>query len=163
MARTAPAPEVPPVEPAVVQPSASPVTEVAVAQPAPPPVTEPPATLVIPPPPTQPRIVVSESFEFATGSAVIPASAIARLDEIAGLLRNDQRTLTIAGHTDNTGDAAVNSELSQRRAEAVLRHLVSRGVPAAQLKARGMGQDQPVADNATAEGRARNRRIEIAE
>lgn len=135
-----------------------------------PPMQEPPVALVVPPPPPppdepapQPRVVVSESFEFATGSAAVPASAMARLDQIAELLRNDPRALTIAGHTDNIGDPADNAELSRRRAEAVMRYLVSRGVPAAQLAAKGRGQDQPIADNATAEGRARNRRIEITE
>ena len=67
----------------------------------------------------------------------------------------------IEGHTDSTGSADFNLELSQRRASAVMGFLAGQGVPPEKLKAVGFGMQQPVADNATAEGRARNRRVEI--
>ena len=65
------------------------------------------------------------------------------------------------GHTDARGGAPYNRALSQRRAAAVVTALVKRGVPAERLVAQGFGPDRPVADNATAEGRAKNRRVEL--
>jgi outer membrane protein OmpA-like peptidoglycan-associated protein len=67
----------------------------------------------------------------------------------------------VEGHTDSTGPAKYNLELSRRRAEAVLAFLGSRGVPLERLRARGYGEAQPVADNATEGGRRRNRRVDI--
>ena len=69
--------------------------------------------------------------------------------------------LRVEGHTDAQGKRASNVKLSQRRAAAVVKALVKRGVPAERLVAQGFGPDQPVADNATAEGRAKNRRVEL--
>ena len=68
--------------------------------------------------------------------------------------------IEVSGHTDNTGDPEINRTLSQRRAEAVRAALVAGGAPADQLVAKGYGSGQPVADNATEDGRFRNRRIE---
>ena len=70
-------------------------------------------------------------------------------------------TLTINGHTDNTGSNAVNNPLSQHRAQAVAYYLQSRGVAASRLAVYGYGSHMPAASNATAEGRAQNRRVEI--
>jgi K(+)-stimulated pyrophosphate-energized sodium pump len=67
----------------------------------------------------------------------------------------------VAGHTDNTGDAAANLTLSQQRAEAVVAELVKDGIDAARLRARGYGQTRPIGDNDTEEGRAQNRRTEL--
>jgi len=67
----------------------------------------------------------------------------------------------VAGHTDNTGSAATNRRLSLERATAVRRYLMLRGVPGDRLVAQGYGPSSPVAPNATAEGRARNRRVEL--
>lgn len=69
--------------------------------------------------------------------------------------------LRIDGHTDGTGDKAYNKDLSQRRAEAIKVALVKLGVEENRLQAQGLGSDTPVADNATAEGRAQNRRVEL--
>jgi len=71
------------------------------------------------------------------------------------------KRIIIVGHTDSTGSRQYNKELSQRRAEAVSDYLVSRGVDRSLLAAVGMGPDEPVADNSTESGRARNRRVEI--
>ena len=71
-------------------------------------------------------------------------------------------TGTIEGHTDNVGDAAMNRKLSQKRAESVLKYLVEKlGVDAKRLTAVGYGEERPIADNATAEGRQKNRRVDI--
>ena len=67
----------------------------------------------------------------------------------------------IGGHTDSSGDATANLGLSQKRAVAVRRELIARGVPAAALRAVGHGADVPVADNASEDGRAKNRRTTI--
>ena len=67
----------------------------------------------------------------------------------------------IAGHTDSDGDAEYNQDLSDRRANAVRDYLISRGVSGSRLSAAGYGESQPVADNATVEGKAQNRRVEL--
>ncbi len=121
----------------------------------------PPAPPVIAP--VAPKVIVRESIEFANGSARLPPAATPRLLEIVGLLKNDTRTLKIVGHTDNIGEIQANHILSLKRANAVRRFLVNSGVPAEHLTVEGAGSDNPIADNATAEGRKRNRRIEITE
>jgi OOP family OmpA-OmpF porin len=70
-------------------------------------------------------------------------------------------SLQISGHTSSEGDAAVNQRLSQERADAVKQWLVDNGVPPERLKTRGAGPDEPIADNKTAAGREKNRRIEF--
>lgn len=70
-------------------------------------------------------------------------------------------SITVTGHTDNVGTDAYNQKLSERRAEAVKKYLVGKGVNAGQIQAQGKGESQPVADNKTADGRAKNRRVDI--
>jgi outer membrane protein OmpA-like peptidoglycan-associated protein len=101
---------------------------------------------------------------FASASAQIPDDAMPLLERAAeriGALPPDVRVL-IAGHTDSSGTAEGNAALSERRAAAVRDLLVARGVAAGRLVTRGFGDTQPVANNATEEGRFRNRRIEFA-
>ena len=69
--------------------------------------------------------------------------------------------ISIEGHTDSTGTAVRNKTLSQQRAESVVSALVKAGIDAKRLSAKGWGQDNPIADNKTEEGRAKNRRVEI--
>jgi outer membrane protein OmpA-like peptidoglycan-associated protein len=69
--------------------------------------------------------------------------------------------MLVEGFTDSHGDASFNQDLSQRRAESVREYLVRRGIASTRVTARGLGFTQPIADNATAEGRAYNRRVEI--
>ena len=76
------------------------------------------------------------------------------------LLTNGQ-PVSIEGYTDSKGSQSRNMDLSQRRAESVRTYLISRGLPADQVVAKGMGPDRPIADNSSAEGRANNRRVEI--
>ncbi len=70
--------------------------------------------------------------------------------------------LRVEGHTDNQGNAAANQGLSEKRAQAVVVWLTAHGVAAARLTAKGFGQTKPVAENGTEEGRAKNRRVELA-
>jgi outer membrane protein OmpA-like peptidoglycan-associated protein len=82
---------------------------------------------------------------------------------VAGLLRQDpELRLLVEGHTDATNTDAYNLGLSERRARAVVAALVKRGIDGARLQAKGFGKSRPVADNATAQGRALNRRVEIS-
>jgi OOP family OmpA-OmpF porin len=74
---------------------------------------------------------------------------------------NPEYNLDIYGHTDNTGKADKNLQLSKDRAASVREYLVSKGVDGSRLRSEGFGQDRPVADNSTAAGRAKNRRVEF--
>ena len=102
-----------------------------------------------------------DGHAFASGSASLTAPAQASLRALASQLRGGSSRITIEGHTDSQGAAAANLALSKRRAEAVRRLLEDAGLPGSRLVATGKGQVEPVADNGTAEGRARNRRVEI--
>jgi outer membrane protein OmpA-like peptidoglycan-associated protein len=99
---------------------------------------------------------------FATDSADLNPQFHAVLDKVAATLAEyNQTVVQVAGHTDSTGSHAYNMQLSQKWADSVKTYLTSRGVTAQRLQAVGAGPDHPVADNATAEGRAQNRRVEI--
>lgn len=99
---------------------------------------------------------------FAVDSAAVSPSAQSDLRVLAeNLGRYQQSNVQIVGHTDNTGSAAHNQDLSQRRANAVTSVLMGYGVPASRLSAIGRGEDNPIASNLTPEGRAQNRRVDI--
>lgn len=101
-------------------------------------------------------------INFATASHQIPEENKAILDKAATLMKNvKDAKLTVVGYTDSTGHANNNKALSLKRAQAVVDYLVSQGVDTAQLSAVGYGADHAVADNATEEGRFKNRRIEF--
>lgn len=130
-----------------------------VAPPAIPPLTTPEPAPPVPPAIQEPLIV--RTVTFAPGSAEIdPASAVA-LDVAADPIREREIRVAIEGHTDSTGADAENQALSLARAEAVRRYLVRKGVPPERLLVRGLGAADPVASNATPDGRARNRRVEL--
>jgi outer membrane protein OmpA-like peptidoglycan-associated protein len=101
-------------------------------------------------------------INFPTGSSQVPASITRFIDSAAGDLRQLPKgsVLEIAGYTDNTGDARINLELSQRRASAVREALIKAGANPKMLLAKGYGSADPIAGNDTPEGRERNRRIE---
>lgn len=99
---------------------------------------------------------------FASGSASLRAEARANLGRIVAFVRDaGAAAVLIEGHTDNRGGDNLNQALSQRRAEAVRDALIEEGIDGVRLTAVGQGKNHPVADNNTAEGRARNRRVEI--
>jgi OOP family OmpA-OmpF porin len=101
-------------------------------------------------------------INFASGRAEITPASAAILDTAAqSILQVPGVKIAIAGYTDNLGSAAANQGLSQRRAEAVLNYLVSKGVGATQLSAKGFGPANPIASNDSEQGRAANRRIEF--
>ncbi|MFN7056866.1 OmpA family protein [Hyphomonas sp.] len=100
-------------------------------------------------------------IEFGTGSTMIQVASGPVLDLAARAAADCPGMLRVTGHTDSTGSASLNEALSLDRAKAVRAALIHRGVPAGRLVAEGRGAAEPVADNTTAEGRARNRRIEL--
>jgi outer membrane protein OmpA-like peptidoglycan-associated protein len=107
--------------------------------------------------------VVLQGVNFATNSAVLDPSSTETLDKVANFVQYNPTgyRLEVAGYTDNTGSRAHNMQLSQQRAESVVKYLVSKGVPAKLLVAKGYGPDFPIDTNATAAGRANNRRVEL--
>lgn len=98
---------------------------------------------------------------FDTNSATIKSESYADLDRVVTFMKETSPAATgvVEGHTDSQGADAANLSLSQRRADAVLKYLVDKGIAANRLSAQGYGETQPVADNGTAEGRAQNRRV----
>lgn len=107
-------------------------------------------------------ITLSGSVLFASDRFELLPAARSRLARVAdALMAGEQRSLVIEGHTDSRGSAEHNSELSLRRADSVRTFLVAKGYQANLVTAQGIGQDRPIADNATADGRANNRRVEI--
>jgi outer membrane protein OmpA-like peptidoglycan-associated protein len=106
--------------------------------------------------------LVLEGVNFATGKAELTPESQAILDGVAeSLVAHEDIKVQVGGHTDNTGSAAVNKRLSAARAEAVRQYLISKGVAANRLTARGFGPSKPIASNKTAEGRSQNRRVEL--
>ncbi|ATQ76557.1 cell envelope biogenesis protein OmpA [Massilia violaceinigra] len=100
--------------------------------------------------------------EFESGKATLTPAGRAILDEMAAaMIKLKDRKVDIIGHTDSQGNKATNQNLSQARAEAVKTYLTSSGIKAELLSASGQGADRPVASNDSADGRARNRRIEF--
>lgn len=102
-----------------------------------------------------------ERVTFKRGKADLSEASYGLLNVVASIARNCSARLEIASHTDGEGDATINLKLSQRRADAIRKHLVQIGVPADQLVSRGYGETQPIADNATDEGREANSRVEF--
>jgi OOP family OmpA-OmpF porin len=136
------------------QPKAAPAEEPA-------PVVEAPPAPIIP-------VIISEKVTFAADAffdfdkAVLKPEGKAKLDEVVTKLSSINLEVIIAvGHTDAVGSDAYNEKLSVRRAEAVKAYLVGKGIEKNRVYTEGKGKKQPVADNKTAEGRAKNRRVEI--
>lgn len=110
------------------------------------------------------RIVVNipSNVTFATDSAQLTPQARNTLAQVGRTLaQNPQTTVAVVGHTDATGEADYNVDLSLRRADAVMRELTAQGVARDRIEAIGAGEAQPVASNDTESGRAQNRRVEI--
>lgn len=128
------------------------------------------AATIQPPPPTDAlksaldtsgHVALYINFDFA--KATLKPDAKAVVDQVLALLNaNSSLKLAIEGHTDNIGGGAANQKLSELRAQAVVDALVQRGIAADRLSASGYGASKPVADNGSSEGRAKNRRVELA-
>jgi len=108
------------------------------------------------------QVMTISGDAFASGQSQLRAEARENLQKIIDLINaNPGASVLIEGHTDSQGSANLNQVLSQRRAEAVRDALIQQGVDGGRLRAVGLGKDRPVADNGSAEGRARNRRVEV--
>ncbi|MBN8495037.1 MAG: OmpA family protein [Burkholderiales bacterium] len=113
-------------------------------------------------PDNQLKLEVPSDISFATGSAQLAPGLQPILTRFAVTLNENPKTsVRIVGHTDSSGSDAINEPLSVNRAASVRNYLVSQGVAADRIAIDGRGSREPIADNATAEGRARNRRVDI--
>lgn len=107
-------------------------------------------------------VTLPQDILFATDSTTLSGGLQSDLYTVAGSLnRYPNTTVNVIGHTDNVGAAAYNQDLSQRRAQSVASVLINSGVAASRIRAIGRGEDQPIADNLTSQGRQQNRRVEI--
>ena len=141
----------------VVAPRAAPAPVVVAPPPPPPPAPAPvaPATVA-----TKVTYAADAFFDF--DKSVIKPEGKAKLDDLVGKIKDINLEVIIAvGHTDSVGSDTYNQKLSVRRSEAVKAYLVSKGIEKNRVYTEGKGEKQPVADNKTAEGRAKNRRVEI--
>lgn len=160
----APAPTPAPLSTVVVPPS----VPAPVMAPTPAPVVAPlavpasPAPAPVPAPPA--KVILDDAvLHFANNRSEIPGEALEAIRKIAQELKHytEQCALVVTGHTSSVGGADHNQALSLRRAKAVAEVLMAEGIPAAKISITGLGSSKPIADNATREGQARNRRVEI--
>jgi outer membrane protein OmpA-like peptidoglycan-associated protein len=113
---------------------------------------------------TESKINIVDRIDFASDKDTIEGNkSFQVLDAVVGVMKGHKELtlVEVQGHTDGAGLADQNRRLSQRRAEAVVKYLVSKGIDASRLTAKGYGPDVPIADNKTAEGRQKNRRVEL--
>ena len=103
---------------------------------------------------------VYDNLLFATNRATILSSSNGSLDALANYLGTAKK-IEVVGHTDSVGNDQYNLELSQDRADAVKKYLITKGVPTESITTLGLGETQPISDNNTSEGRAKNRRVEF--
>ena len=128
---------------------------------APAPSAAPPAAAVVPAPTSEKVTFAADAF-FDFDKSVLKPEGRAKLDDLVSKMSGLNLEVIIAvGHTDSIGTDSYNQRLSIRRSEAVKSYLVSKGVEKNRVYTEGKGEKQPVADNKTAEGRAKNRRVEI--
>jgi len=155
------------IAPKVEAPAAAPVSAAAPAAPAAPaaapavaPAPAPAPAVVAAPAATKVTYAADAFFDF--DKAVLKPEGKAKLDDLVGKVKGISLEVIIAvGHTDSVGKDAYNQKLSVARSEAVKSYLVSKGIEKNRVYTEGKGEKQPVADNKTSEGRAKNRRVEI--
>lgn len=108
------------------------------------------------------QLIMASDVTFATNQSAIQGSFYPTLDSVAVVFKKyDKNTINIVGYTDSTGNPSYNQQLSEQRAGSVGNYLISRGVPASRVYTSGQGQRNPIASNATPQGRALNRRVVI--
>jgi outer membrane protein OmpA-like peptidoglycan-associated protein len=108
------------------------------------------------------KLIMPGNITFATNSSEIVSNFYAPLNNLGSSFKQfNQNSIEIVGYTDSTGSRQYNMDLSQRRAQSVANYLTAQGVDGSRLSTRGAGPDQPIASNATADGRAQNRRVEV--
>ena len=152
MAPKAAAPAAAPVAPRAATPAPAAVAPAAPRPAAPAPVAPPAAV----------KVTYAADAFFDTNKSVVKADGKAKLDDLAGKVKGINLEVIIAvGHTDSDAGDAYNQKLSVSRAEAVKAYLVSKGIEKNRVYTEGKGEKQPVADNKTKEGKAKNRRVEI--
>ena len=108
--------------------------------------------------------ISSKSYliQFETGSSIIKSESYAELDEILkSSVVAEGLKVGVYGHTDNVGNLDANQKLSEERARSVKSYLISKGLLEKRIESKGFGQNQPIADNKTASGKAQNRRVQI--
>jgi len=114
------------------------------------------------PKPVKEKVTMAADAHFDFDKSSLKPEGKAKLDDLVGKLKAVSLEVVIAiGHTDSIGSKSYNQKLSLRRANAVKAYLVSKGIEANRIYTEGKGETQPVADNSTREGRAKNRRVEI--
>jgi OmpA-OmpF porin, OOP family len=146
---------------AVAAPAAAPAPAAAAA-PAPARPASAPAAAPAAPATVATKVTYAADAFFDFNKSVVKAEGKAKLDDLIGKMKDINLEVIIAvGHTDSVGGDAYNQKLSVRRSEAVKAYLVSKGIEKNRVYTEGKGEKQPVADNKTAEGRAKNRRVEI--
>lgn len=142
--------------PAPAAPVAAPAAPAPVAAPA------APAAPAVPAAPATEKVSFAADAFFDFDKSVLKPEGKAKLDDLADKVKGITLEVIIAvGHTDSVGTDAYNQKLSERRSEAVKSYLVGKGIEASRVYVEGKGEKQPVADNKSAEGRAKNRRVEI--
>ncbi|MBA2539502.1 MAG: OmpA family protein [Deltaproteobacteria bacterium] len=111
---------------------------------------------------TEKKIELKQTVFFDTNKATIKPVSFALLDDVALAMRDNPKfKLEVQGHTDSQGNDALNRKLSQNRAESVRTYLIKKGITSDRMVPKGYGEDQPLEDNRTADGRAKNRRVEF--
>ena len=142
--------------------AAAPAPAAAPAAPAAAPAAAAPAAMPAPAPAVATKVTYAADAFFDFDKSVLKPEGKAKLDDLASKVKDINLEVIIAvGYTDSVGSEAYNQKLSVRRSEAVKAYLVSKGIEKNRVYTEGKGEKQPVADNKTAEGRAKNRRVEI--
>ena len=109
-----------------------------------------------------PKTFTLDNVQFETGKATLTKTSYIELNELLEYLKlKEEVVIEIAGHTDDVGEDVANQKLSEARAKTVRNYLISKGITAKRVQAKGYGESQPIAQNSTAEGRQKNRRTEV--